>query len=72
MNEDEIQKLIDTLRRNRESCPKEFIEQAADQLERMIQWTVVLNAVYDQVSQQRDLMMDAQSSMLWALRGRKQ
>jgi hypothetical protein len=68
----ELEALIEDLRLNHEYCPKEVILQAADELERMQQGIETLHAMYQQVSRQRDELMDAQRSMVEAMRGRVQ
>ena len=72
MTQDEIKALVEDLRLNHEYCPKEVILQAADELERMQQGIETLHAMYEQVSRQRDELMDVQRSMVEALRGRIQ
>jgi archaellum component FlaC len=72
MTQDEIKALVEDLRLNHEFCPKEVILQAADELERMQQGIETLHAMYEQVSRQRDELMDAQRSMVEAMRGRVQ
>jgi len=72
MTQDEIKALVEDLRLNHEFCPKEVILQAADELERMQQGIETLHAMYQQVSRQRDELMDAQRSMVEAMRGRVQ
>ena len=69
---DKLKALIEDLRLNHEFCPKEVILQAADELERMRQGIETLHAMYEQVSRQRDELMDAQRSMVEAMRGRVQ
>jgi archaellum component FlaC len=69
---DKLKDLIEDLRVNHEFCPKEVILQAADELERMQQGIETLHAMYEQVSRQRDELMDAQRSMVAAMRGRMQ
>jgi len=72
MTQDEIKALVEDLRLNHEFCPKEVILQAADELERMQQGIETLHAMYEQVSRQRDELMDVQRSMVEAMRGRVQ
>ena len=72
MTQDEIKALVEDLRLNHEYCPKEVILQAADELERMQQGIETLHAMYEQVSRQRDELMDVQRSMVEAMRGRMQ
>ena len=72
MTQDELKVLIEDLRLNHEFCPKEVILQAADELERMQQGIETLHAMYEQTSRQRDELMDAQRSMVTAMRGRMQ
>jgi archaellum component FlaC len=69
MTQDEIKALVEDLRLNHEFCPKEVILQAADELERMQQGIETLHAMYEQVSRQRDELMDVQRSMVEAMRG---
>ena len=72
MTQDEIKALVEDFRLNHEFCPKEVILQAADELERMQQGIETLHAMYEQVSRQRDELMDVQRSMVEAMRGRVQ
>jgi IS30 family transposase len=72
MTQDELKTLIEDLRLNHEFCPKEVILQAADELERMQQGIETIYAMYKQASRQRDELMDAQRSMVAAMRGRIQ
>ena len=72
MTQDELKVLIEDLRLNHEYCPKEIILQAADELERMQQGIETLHVMYEQVSRQRDELMDAQRSMVAAMRGKMQ
>ena len=72
MTQAELKVLIEDLRLNHEFCPKEVILQAADELERMQQGIETLYAMYEQTSRQRDELMDAQRSMVEAMRGRIQ
>ena len=72
MTQDELKVLIEDMRLNHEYCPKEIILQAADELERMQQGIETLHAMYEQVGRQRDELMDAQRSMVAAMRGRIQ
>ena len=72
MTQDELKVLIEDLRLNHEYCPKEIILQAADELERMQQGIETLHVMYEQVGRQRDELMDAQRSMVAAMRGRIQ
>jgi archaellum component FlaC len=69
MTQDELKILIEDLRLNHEFCPKEVILQAADELEKMQQWVKTLHALYEQVSRQRDELMDVQRSMVEVMRG---
>jgi len=72
MTQVEIKALIEDLRMNHEYCEKEVILQAADELERMQQGIETLHAMYEQVSRQRDELMDAQRSMIAKARGQMQ
>ena len=72
MTQPEVKALIEDLRLNHEYCPKEVILQAADELERMQQGIETLHAMYTQASRQRDELMDAQASMVAAMRGKIQ
>jgi phytoene/squalene synthetase len=72
MTQVEIKALIEDLRMNHEYCPKEIILQAADELERMQQGINTLHAMYEQASRHRDDLMDAQRSMVEAMRGKTQ
>ena len=72
MTQNEIKALVEDLRMNHEYCEKEVILQAADELERMQQGIETLHAMYTQASRQRDELMDAQRSMIAAMRGKLQ
>jgi hypothetical protein len=72
MTQVEIKALIEDLRMNHEYCEKEVILQAADELERMQQGIETLHEMYTQASRQRDELMDAQASMVAAMRGKLQ
>jgi hypothetical protein len=72
MTQVEVKALIEDLRMNHEYCEKEVILQAADELERMQQGIETLHAMYTQASRQRDELMDAQASMVAAMRGKLQ
>lgn len=72
MTQTEIKALVEDLRLNHEFCPKEVILQAADELERMQQGIDTLYAMYEQVSRQRDELMDQQRAQVAAMRGRIQ
>jgi hypothetical protein len=72
MTQVEVKALIEDLRMNHEYCEKEVILQAADELERMQQGIETLHAMYEQASRQRDELMDAQRSMVAAMRGKIQ
>ena len=72
MTQNEIKALVEDLRMNHEYCEKEVILQAADELERMQQGIETLHAMYEQASRQRDELMDAQRSMIAAMRGKLQ
>jgi hypothetical protein len=72
MTQVKVKALIEDLRMNHEYCEKEVILQAADELERMQQGIETLHAMYEQASRQRDELMDAQRSMVAAMRGKIQ
>lgn len=70
--DEELKALIEDLRLNHEYCPKEVILQAADELERLQRGVESLYDRYMQVCRQREELLDMQSSMVEAMRGRIQ